>query len=75
MYCDAEFTEEVKRMERDKYIDKVIISHEHYSVDGTENHGDVDLAARKTLHFSGRDELVFNKRKELGFPKRRITED
>lgn len=75
LYCDAEFTEEVKRMERDKYIDKVIISHEHYSVDGTENHGDVDLAARKTLHFSGRDELVFNKRKELGFPKRRITED
>ena len=75
LYCDAEFTEEVKRMKKDKYIDKVIISHEHYSVDGTENHGDMDLAAKKTLHFSGRDELVFNKRKELGFPKRRITED
>ncbi len=75
LYCDDEFTQEVRRMSKEKYIDKAIITHEHYSVEGTENHGDLDLAARKTLHYSGRDEQVFNKRKELGFPKQRITND
>ena len=75
LYCDDEFTQVVKRMGKEKYIDKVIITHEHYSVEGTQNEGEVDLAARKTLHYSGRDHLVFNKRKELGFPASRITED
>lgn len=75
LYCDNEFTEEVNKMSKAKFIDKVIVSHEHYSVQGTENHGDLDLAAQKTLHYSGRDQVVFNKRKELGFPKERITND
>ena len=75
LYCDNEFTQEVRRMEKEQYIDKVIITHEHYSVEGTENHGDLDLAARKTLHYSGRDQQVFSKRQELGFPKDRITND
>lgn len=75
LYCDDEFTQVVRAMGKEKYIDNVIITHEHYSVEGTENHGDVDFAAQKTLHYSGRDQLVFNKRKELGFPKHRITED
>tara|TARA_Y100001963_G_C6774783_1_gene446789 strand:- start:898 stop:1611 length:714 start_codon:yes stop_codon:yes gene_type:complete len=75
LYCDAEFTEEVKRMGKEKYIDNVIISHEHYSVEGTENQGQLDYAAKKTLHFSGRDELVFNERKKMGFPKQKITMD
>jgi hypothetical protein len=75
LYCDDEFTQVVKAMGKEKYIDNVIITHEHYSVEGTENHGDVDFAARKTLHYSGRDQLVFNKRKEMGFPKHRITAD
>lgn len=75
LYCDDEFTQVVKAMGKEKYIDSVIITHEHYSVEGTENHGDVDFAARKTLHYSGRDQLVFNKRKEMGFPKHRITAD
>jgi len=75
LYCDDEFTQVVRAMGREKFIDNVIITHEHYSVEGTENHGDVDFAAQKTLHYSGRDQLVFNKRKELGFPKHRITED
>ena len=73
LYCDDEFTQVVRAMGKEKYIDNVIITHEHYSVEGTENHGDVDFAARKTLHYSGRDQLVFNKRKELGFPRHRIT--
>ncbi len=52
-----------------------MVTHENYSIEGTENHGDLDFAAKKTLHFSGRDQMVFNKRKELGFPKHRITGD
>ena len=62
-------------MGKEQYIDKVIITHEHYSVEGTQNEGDFDLAAQKTLHYSGRDHQVFNKRKELGFPVGRITND
>mgnify|MGYP003636812088 CR=1 FL=1 len=75
LYCDDEFTQEVRAIGKEKYIDKVIITHEHYSVEGTENHGDLDFAAQKTLHYSGRDQAVFNKRKELGFPRHRITND
>jgi len=75
LYCDDEFTQEVKRLNKEKYIDKVIISHEHWSLEGSENHNQVDFAVQKTLHYSGRDGFVFNKRKELGFPKKRITED
>ena len=75
LYCDDEFTQEVKRLGKEKYIDKVIISHEHWSLEGSENHNQVDYAVQKTLHYSGRDGFVFNKRKELGFPKERITED
>jgi len=75
LYCDDEFTQVVRSMGKEKYIDQVIISHEHYSVEGTENHGDLDYAATKTLHYSGRDQAVFNKRKQMGFPKERITND
>lgn len=75
LYCDDEFTQEVTRMNKVAYINKVIISHEHWSIAGTENHNQVDIAVQKTLHYSGRDQAVFNKRKELGFPKERITND
>ena len=75
LYCDDEFTQEVRRLGKEKYVDKIIITHEHYSVEGTENHGEVDLAARKTLYYSGRDQMVFNERKKLGFPKHKITND
>jgi hypothetical protein len=75
LYCDDEFTQEVRRMGKEKYINKVIISHEHWSIEGSENHNQADIAVQKTLHYSGRDQLVFNKRKEMGFPKQRITND
>lgn len=75
LYCDDEFTQVVRAMEKEKYIDEVIIAHEHYSLEGSENHGEIDYAAQKTLHYSGRDHVVFQKRKELGFPKHRITGD
>jgi hypothetical protein len=75
LYCDNEFTDEVRRMECEKYIDKVIISHEHWSIEGSENAGEVDLAVQKTLHYSGRDKQVYEQRKALGFPKERITQD
>jgi hypothetical protein len=75
LYCDDEFTSEVTRMKKVAYVDKVIISHEHWSLQGSENHNQIDYAVKKTLHYSGRDKFVFDKRKELGFPKHRITED
>tara|TARA_R110000751_G_scaffold44605_9_gene101962 strand:- start:1660 stop:2361 length:702 start_codon:yes stop_codon:yes gene_type:complete len=72
LYCDDEFTQEVKRLGKERYIDKVIITHEHYSLMESPQH---DNATQKTLYYSGRDQMVFNKRKELGFPKERITND
>jgi hypothetical protein len=75
LYCDDEFTQEVKRLNKAVYIDKVIISHEHWSVAGSENYNQTDVAVQKTLHYSGRDQIIFNNRKELGFPKKRITND
>jgi len=75
LYCDDEFTQEVRNRGCEKFIDKVIIAHEHWSIEGSENHNQVDVAVQKTLHYSGRDQQVFNRRKELGFPKERITND
>ena len=75
LYCDDEFTQEVKRLGKEQYIDKVIISHEHWSLEGSENHNQVDFAVQKTLHYSGRDGYIFQKRQEMGFPKERITKD
>lgn len=75
LYCDNEFTDEVRRMGREQYIDKVIVSHEHWSIEGSQNHNEVDIAVQKTLHYSGRDAQVYEKRKALGFPKERITSD
>jgi hypothetical protein len=75
LYCDDEFTKEVYRLNKVKYIDQIIISHQHYSVEGTINYGDYDVAAYKTLYYSGRDERVFQERQRLGFPKERITND
>jgi hypothetical protein len=75
LYCDDEFTQEVVRLNKVAYIDKIIVSHEHWSIEGTENHNQVDIAVQKTLHYSGRDGSVFRTRKELGFPKERITND
>ena len=75
LYCDDEFTQEVKRLGKEKYIPKLIISHEHYAIEGTVNCGDSDLSTRKTLHYSGRDGVVFEERKKLGFPRERITND
>lgn len=75
LYCDDEFTQEVYRLNKVKYIDDVIISHEHYSRGGNINSGDYDFAAQKTIYYSRRDSDVFQKRKAIGFPKERITND
>lgn len=75
LYCDNEFTEEVKRLDKVTYIDKMIIKHEHYAQDGNSNSGDYDLSAQKTLYFSGRDGTVYEERKRRGYPKERITND
>ena len=72
LYCDNEFTEEVKRLDKVTYIDRLIIKHEHYAQEGNSNSGDMDLSAKKTLYFSGRDGLVYQERKRRGYPKERI---
>lgn len=75
LYCDNEFTQEVKRLNKVKYIDKIIIKHEHYTQPDNSNSGDYDLAAKKTIFYSGRDKIVFHFREKIGFPKERITND
>ena len=75
LYCDNEFTEEVKRLDKVTYIDKMIIKHEHYAQEGNSNSGDYDASAQKTLYFSGRDGQVYEERKRRGYPKERITND
>ncbi len=75
LYCDDEFTQVVRGMGKETYIDKVIVSHEHYSIEGSANHGIRDIATVKTLAYSGRDQQVFAMRQKLGFPKERITRD
>lgn len=75
LYCDDEFTQEVRVMGKEKYIDKIIIRHEHYGEEGNSNSGDFDASAQKTLKYSGRDQMVFERRKQLQFPKQRITND
>ncbi len=76
LYCDNEFTEVMKYANRAKYIDKKIITHEHWSMEGSVNYNEVDIAVQKTLHYSGRDQRVYEQRKALGFPKDiRVTND
>jgi len=75
LYCDDEFTQVVRGMGKETYIDKIIVSHEHYSIEGSQNHGIRDVATVKTLAYSGRDQQVFAMRHRLGFPKERITND
>ena len=75
LYCDDEFTQEVKKLNKVAYFDDVIISHEHYSRPNNINSGQYDYAAKKTIYYSGRDGFVFQKRQEMGFPRYRITND
>jgi len=75
LYCDNEFTQSVYNLGRVKYIDNLIIKHEHYGEEGNSNSGDFDASAQKTLRYAGRDQMVFERRKELGFPKVRRTND
>lgn len=75
LYCDNEFTEAVKKLDKVAYFNEVLFSHQHWSIEGTENHNQIDIAVHKTLHYSDRDKKVYEKRKALGFPKQRITND
>ena len=75
LYSDQEFTDEMTRMDKVKYIDKVIIKHEHYGEKDNSNSGDADHSTQKTLFYSGRDSIVYERRKQLGFPKEKLTTD
>jgi len=75
LYADDEFTQEVTRMDKVQYIDKIKITHDHYGEEGNVNSGDFDYSAEKTLHYAGRDGYVFSERLKRGFPKGKITND
>lgn len=75
LYCDTEFTEVMKYHGKAQYVDKKIITHEHYSIEGSENYQQTDVATQKTLFYSGRDQRVYEERKRRGFPRERITHD
>ncbi len=75
LYCDDEFTREVKRMGKYAYVGECVIRHEHYAEKNNSNTGDLDDTAKKTLKYAGRDEQVFQYRLSLGFPKDRVTND
>jgi hypothetical protein len=75
LYCDDEFTQQVRAANLEVYIPRLLFKHEHWSIDGSQNHNQFDIAVHKTLHYSGRDQAVFEKRKKLAFPKERITND
>lgn len=75
LYCDNEFTDCVRSMNKVAYIDQVIVTHQHWSVEGSINHNQIDMAVKKTLHYSGRDATVYRIRKIKGFPKGKITDD
>lgn len=75
LYCDNEFTEVMRYHNKLRYVNKKIITHEHWSIEGSENYGQQDMAVAKTLHYSGRDQRVYEARKARGFPRERITYD
>lgn len=75
LYCDNEFTQVVRALDKERYIDRLIIKHAHYGEKGNVNSGQLDEAAKKTLLYAGRDQQVFEERQRRNFPKEMITND
>jgi hypothetical protein len=64
LWCDNEFHEMTYKMNKAKYIDKVIIKHEWTKYTGK------DYTHVKSESFFKRDKKMFDARKTSGFPKR-----
>ena len=64
-FCDNEFTEVVRKMNKVQYIDKVIISHKSWHGGGNS----ADALYKRNSKMGAPDEATYNKRKAKGFPK------
>ena len=66
LYCDNEFTEVSKILDKTVYIDKIIIRHNHWSIknDKSFNRDKVD---EKNDVFTGYDQMTFEQRKAKNF--------
>lgn len=66
LYCDNEFTEVSKTLDKTVYIDKIIIRHNHWSIknDKSFNRDKVD---EKNDIFIGYDQMIFEQRKAKNF--------
>ncbi len=63
-YCDNEFTDEVRRLDKVKYFPRVIVQHDW------KGHGDTnDEVYRRNTKLGKSDEAVYNKRKANRFPR------
>ncbi len=61
-FCDNEFTDEVRRMEKVVYFPEVIVTHE-YKCNGA------DDTYKRNSKLGRPDEATYNRRKKLGFPR------
>ena len=75
LWCDNEFMEVSKILNRVVYIDKVIVKHDHATFSGNKNSGKVDETYARGFTKNNRDQQVFNARKSLGFPIERVIKD
>jgi len=69
LYCDNEFTEISRRLRKQIYIDKVIIKHDHVSVEGSKNYEEEDETFRRgKAHAKQDNDLWLNRveNKNLG---------
>jgi len=63
LWCDNEYTETTKNMNKSVYIDSIIIEHEWTKRTGK------DWLHYKNEKYFGRDKRVYERRKAIGFPK------
>ena len=75
LWCDNEFMEVSRILNRAVYINKVIIKHDHPTAPGNKNSGRVDETYARAFTKNNRDQQVFNARKSLGFPIERVIKD
>jgi hypothetical protein len=59
LFCDNEFTEVSRKLNKQIYIDKTIIKHDHVDVRGTKNHGDRDATWRRAIVHENHDAALW----------------
>ncbi len=62
-YCDLEFTDEVRRMDKVIYFPEIIVKHDY------KGWGGADTTYNRNSKLGRPDESTYNRRKKAGFPK------